>query len=232
MSNVFWKDQYREKSQSMDPLAQAGRDVRVGAIPLLHRIHTVIERLQVEPEDTVIDIGCANGLVDIVLSSTCKSLIAVDVVPEQCALAQINLASYSNVTVLQGSATNIPAADHSADRILMLEALQYLDVNEYMVAFAEIMRIAAPGALALIGSVPDNAKKAAFLEPYLMELRSAGHLSSAQKAAAIARNENCRWYDQQELLDAWLQLGAKPTILSIPSTDPVADHRFDLLVQL
>lgn len=228
----FWVEQYREKAAAPDPLVQSGRSDHCELTRFLHVVRQMLSLLDVRPTHDLLNVGCANGLVDIVLSACCRSLLAIEPVEELAALARQNLADCPDASVAVARADSIPCADACFDRVLMLEVIQLVSPEAVRRMFAELRRVTRPGGRIVIGSIPDAARRDAFLIPYLRGVRAARHLTEEQKHAIIARNENAHWHAPEELKTWWRQLGGEPALRSLPERDPVSDHRVHLVVDL
>lgn len=232
MPQQFWIEEYRKKAALPNPVAQSGRGNQFEAVEFLYVVKEVVELLDLRPAHNLLDVGCANGLLDIVLSACCHDVLALEPVKELAELARKNLAHCRNVRIEAGHGADIPSPDGSFDRILMLEVVQLVSPDEIRKVFHELRRVARPGARILLGSVPDARCKDAFLGPYLEGVRTASHLSEGQKSEILARNASAHWYDAADLAAWWRDLGGKAERHPLPAGDPDAGHRFNLVVSL
>lgn len=228
----FWVEQYRQKAAAVDPLAQSGRGERCDLVAFLQMLRQMLDLLAVRRTDDVLNVGCANGLVDIVLSACCRSLLSIEPVEELAELARQNLADCPDANVLVARGDSIPCADACFDRVLVLEVIQLITPQDLRPMFAELCRVTRPGGRIVIGSVLDAGRRDAFLHPYLRGVREARHLTEHQKRAIIARNENAHWHDPSLLESWWRQLGSEPALRALPARDPLSDHRFHLVVDV
>lgn len=231
MPDAYFIDQYRRKASEPDALAQSGRGAAFDAVGFLHVAREVLGLLALRPEHDLLDVGCANGLLDIVLGACVRSVLAVEPVQELAAIARANLAENRNVRVQSGHAAAIPAAAASFDRILMMEVLQLIAPAEARTAFRELRRVSRDGAR-IIGSIPHARHRDRFLGLYLDGVRKATHLSEAQRAGIIARNEKSSWYEPDELAAWWSELGCSTDMRSPSIGSPNADHRFHLIIHV
>ena len=232
MPDQFFIDQYRKKAALADPLGQAGRGKEFHTLGFLHVVRETIKLLDLRHEHDVLDVGCANGLLDIALSACCRSVLAVEPVDELVAHARKNLADCSNVRVEAGHGAAIPASDDSFDRALALEVIQLVALDELRKVFRELRRVMRPGGRILFGAIPDARHRKEFLGSYLEGVRSAPHLSQDQKAEIIAKNEKASWYDPAELIACWKELGCHAKVQHPSPSFPNADHRFHLIVSV
>jgi len=226
----FFIDQYRKKAALADPLGQAGRGREFHTLGFLHVVRETIALLDLRHEHDALDVGCANGLLDIALSSCCRSVLAVEPVEELATLARKNLTDCPNVRVEAGHGAAIPASDGSFERALLLEVVQLVAPDEVRKVFRELRRVMRPGGRILIGAIPDARHRKEFLSSYLEGVRSAPHLSQEQKMEIIARNEKASWYDPDDLIACWNELGCRAKVQKPSPSFPNADHRFHLIV--
>lgn len=232
MPDEFFIDQYRRKAALEDPLGQAGRGKEFQPVEFLHVVREIIGLLDLRREHDVLDVGCANGLLDIVLSACCHSVLAIEPVRELVALARKNLADCPNVRVEGGHGAAIPAGDNSFDRVLMLEVLQLVPPEEARNIFRELRRVTRAGGRILIGAVPDARRREEFLGPYLDGVRKAPHLSDEQKEEIVERNSRAYWYDAADLTAWWRDLGGRAERNPLMHGNPGADYRFNLVVSV
>ena len=226
----FFLERYRWKAAESDPIAQAGRGREFQPVEFLHAVRESIALLQPQPAHDTLDIGCANGMIDIILSALCRSLLGVEPVSELVDLARQNLEECINTEIKQGHAADIPAEDNSFDRVLMMEALQLAPKDETSAIFGEIYRVSRPGSRIVIGSIPDLRHRERFLTPYLDSVRSATHLTDEAKAEIVEANQRGSWYDPGDLIRRWHALGCHAEARPPAPSHPNADHRFHLVI--
>lgn len=231
MPDPFWTEEYRKKGTTPNPWVQSGREADLPLPRFLHVQRDVIQLLDLHPQHQLLDLGCANGLLDIALSALCRRLLAVEPVEELAAIARANLAACPNAEVTIGHGAAIPADDQSFDRVLVLEVIQLVPPAELPAVFRELWRVTRPGGRMVIASIPDARRRDPFLNAYLDEVRSATHLSESHKAEIIRRNLRAYWHHPDELLETLSDLG-RPQLHPVPPHDPTSDHRFHMTVSV
>ncbi len=231
MPEPFFIQEYRNKAEDESQLVQSGRGRKYEVVDVLHAVREALGLLEVEREHDVLNIGCANGLFDIVLSGCCRTLVSVEPVEELAKIATANLSEYANATVKVGHAGSIPCDAESFDRVLLTEVIQLIPASEFRGACAEIVRVMRGGARVAIGSIPNLNYRDAFLKDYLEGVRKAEHLTEEVKEAIIEGNLKASWYDPDELIALWAELGCKATMIPVKSNHPNADHRFHMIVE-
>jgi ubiquinone/menaquinone biosynthesis C-methylase UbiE len=96
------------------------------------------------PGAIVVDVGCGTGTLAIALAASGAEVIGVDGDPEVLALARAK-AGADAVQWRKGTATALPLAGDSADRVVMSLLLHHLGVDAKRTALAEAVRVLRPG---------------------------------------------------------------------------------------
>jgi ubiquinone/menaquinone biosynthesis C-methylase UbiE len=96
------------------------------------------------PGASVIDVGCGTGTLAIALAAAGAEVIGVDGDPEILALAHAKTGADA-VQWRKGSATALPLAGTSAERVVMSLLLHHLDADAKRTALAEAVRVLRPG---------------------------------------------------------------------------------------
>ncbi|HRX86541.1 MAG TPA: methyltransferase domain-containing protein [Phycisphaerae bacterium] len=230
LASAYWVAEYAAKARSDSAFVQSGRSAGADPVEMLHTVRRVLDLLAVEQSHAVLDVGCANGLLDIVLSGACRCVTAVERVGELAEIARGNLAGCDNVEVITGDALDVLADGVRFDRILVWEALQLMEREQASLLFERMFAALAPGGRVVLGSVPDERHRAAFLVPYLDGVRRSERLTAAEKAAIIARNERAQWYDIDALAERWRELGGSSRVVPVPGAREKSDHRVDMVL--
>jgi arsenite methyltransferase len=125
--------------------ADAGRGERMARG---HRPATeqAIERLEIGPEDRVLDVGCGIGWAVRLMAARCPrgEAVGVDVSDRMIELARAAVDNPENVRFEVTSAEQLPFGDVSFDRALSVESIYYYD--DVGAALAELARVLRPGA--------------------------------------------------------------------------------------
>lgn len=227
----FWIEEYRRKAAVPNPWVQSGRTSTFTVAQFLYVHRDTLELLDLRPEHDVLDIGCANGLFDILLSTACRRLLAVEPVEELATIARATLAGCPNVRVEVGHGAAIPVDDRSFDRVLMLGVTQLVPPHELDDIFGELQRVTRSGGRIVLGSILNAHHRDHFLNAYLGTVHAATHLSPAQKTEITDRNLRAYWYDPAELAARLSDIG-QVSVHSLPAMDPTAGHRFNLCVSI
>jgi SAM-dependent methyltransferase len=110
-------------------------------------IDWLVERLDLRPGRTVLDLAAGTGKLTRLLVSTGAEVIAVEPIEEM-------RAKIEGARVLAGTAEAIPLEDASVDAVTVAQAFHWFNADE---ALAEIHRVLRPGGgLALVWNVRDE----------------------------------------------------------------------------
>ncbi len=120
----------------------------------------ILEELQLEPEDTLLDIGCGDGcLLRMAAGRVAKRIGIVPSVEEQLKLQR----ALPDVTFRMGVAQTLPLDSESVSKIACNSVLLLLASQEAAVAaLKEIARVARPDARVLLGEIPAQDELASF----------------------------------------------------------------------
>lgn len=224
-----WEDHYRSRAASESQLFQSGRAPNYPPAQLLRGIGEIARLLQLSPDQTLLDVGCGNGLLDIALNWFCGRILAVEPVPELAALARENLQGYSDVQVLDGHCGALPVANGCADRALLNAVLQLLSPEEAAAALAEIYRALRPGGRVLLGGVPDARRRDEFRTTLALRLDGLPNSPPQEREAILILNEASTWYSPEWLAGQWAQAAGRAQCWASPADDGIP--RFNLVIQ-
>ena len=112
------------------------------------------QNLRLEPSMRVLDIGCGRGAVLRLLDDRVRfehSPVGLDFSRAALRLAQRDEDTSGNrLRLARGVATRLPFADDSFDLVISGYLLKHLDDEEARACFDEVLRVLAPGGLALL----------------------------------------------------------------------------------
>ncbi len=112
--------------------------------PLVARYEMLLRHV---PAGRVIDVGAGDGYLAGRLASVCQEVVALEYEPSGVELAARMLSDRANVSVMQGSAYDIPFGDASFDCAAMADVIEHLD--DPARAVSECARVLRRGGVAL-----------------------------------------------------------------------------------
>jgi SAM-dependent methyltransferase len=102
------------------------------------------------PLGTCLDLACGHGRHSEKLLGLGRSVISMDVVPENVAITTERLRGYPNFTAYQCNGVDFqPVPDHSVDAIICYDAMVHFDCDVVRSYIHDAKRILRPGGMAL-----------------------------------------------------------------------------------
>ena len=97
--------------------------------------------------DVVLDAGCGSGRNISLLSPLVKEIVGIDFSEQMLDRAKEKVASekLSNVTLHQGTVTQLTFPNNSFDKVICASVLQYLDDKDCAASISEMLRVCKPG---------------------------------------------------------------------------------------
>lgn len=129
-------------------------DMAYRGADITRRRQAAFDALGPRPGDTILDIGCGNGLLTADLARAVGPsgrVIGIDPSDDMRASARTNCAPYPCVELLEGSAQPLPLPDASVDKAVAVQVFEYID--DLAGATAEALRVLKPGGRLVIGDL-------------------------------------------------------------------------------
>lgn len=121
---------------------------------LTRRRQASFDALKPGPGDTILDVGCGNGLLTVELARAVGSsgkIIGIDPSEDMLAAARERCASYECVNFMEGVADNIPLADGIADKAVSVQTFEYIE--DVSGAVDDVLRCLKPGGRLVISDL-------------------------------------------------------------------------------
>ena len=222
----YWKRHWQKRSQAVDELIVSGwgnRDIR----EYLYDICDISKKLKLKNSDSLLNIGCGNGLMEIVLSYWVKRINSIDFSLGMIKKAKANNRGNDNVAFLTGTVLDLSFLKNCYyDKVLCNSVIQYLsDINEVACAFEEIRKISKSSTRILISANPDKSKMNKFLSGY-----DKLNLAEEDKTKKKEINKLSLWTSPNEVESVALKLGFKTKILKMHPYIWQSWYMYDLLM--
>jgi SAM-dependent methyltransferase len=214
-------------------------------------ISSILDAAGAGPTSRLLEVGCAAGYLAQGLAPRVGSYVGVDLAREAVATARRLRLPNARFKVADGS--DLPFSDDSFDAAICYDVLtNFPDFAPVAGIVAEMIRTTRPGGRVLMGSVPDAALEAPFIEavtrvqrelqetqgpllqPQLHPVRRGwwrrwlGRDDAEQppgERGAVA----CYYFDRKPFLELGKRLGVEAEVVPVHSLNPYADYRFNVV---
>lgn len=221
----YWKGHWESQSKVEDEIRASGWGPR-SIKEYLCDISDICKKLELKSGDRLLNIGCGNGLMELVFSNIVSAVDGVDFSEGMIARARKNNENNTNARFYVGSILDLGFLDKRYDKVLCNSVIQYLNnVDEVAKSLKEIRRVCKDGARALIAANPDRSKMEEFLAGY--DRLAMGEEEKEKKRAA---NRLSLWTDPSEILKAAGDAGFNASVLRMDGNVWQAWYMYDLLL--
>lgn len=151
----LWREFYDKCASLNDEIQQTAK---FDVLPMQYTAMAkdIVGKLNLSSNDELVDLGCANGLIDVHISRHCRKIIGIDYSIGELKLASRNAGGAGEVQLVCGDASQLPLAANFADKILMYSVAPHLDMEAFKNVLVEMIRICKPGGRILVGDIIDQ----------------------------------------------------------------------------
>jgi SAM-dependent methyltransferase len=220
----FWNQQ---ASLNTNPQAQVGRiksGITLSEQVLDDIVQYIVEKLQLQPDDQLLDLCCGNGLLTHKLSQHCNKTVAIDISHEQIAQAK-KLFSSPDIQYFAAD-VSLPGYYAGAEKFAKINlyfSFQYFDSFTLgKQAIANMLPLLGDGGVILIGDVPDRKYLPRYYKKGKDRLRY--HIKQL-----LGTNDMGKFWSEREMQRIANYLGLELEVLEQPDFLPYADYRRDFL---
>lgn len=153
MGDLNWKEFWDKLGTSKDPIAATDRPTVSQETYYLYSID-IKEKLDLNTDDKLLDIGCGTGIIDACLAPLVHQLFATDFSQVMARRAKSSIAIFPNANIVMCDSSAISFKNGFFTKILVYAVAQYLSVIQIDYMLGEAHRLASPGGLILLGEVP------------------------------------------------------------------------------
>lgn len=214
-------------SQSDDLFWQVGKTVNgkpVGNEQLSLIVNRIKQVLELNTRDTVLDMGCGNGLVTNEIASSVGSIIGVErnrpLFEKACKHASTPNQQFKHADILEFVLDNL-----IANKAFTYEVVQHIEHHHLKMFLLRMRSTLSEAGSLFIGGIPDEEKKWAF---YNTAQRKS---SLSASLAETGRDPVGTWYYQDFFYYLADEFDCSVTILQQPSELYTSHYRFDCLVE-
>ncbi len=221
-----WKEFWNQKSLEGNAQKQVGR-LKNGVVMPLQTLSLIADdikqKIDLQANDSLLDVCCGNGLLSAELAKYCKQVVAVDFSELLINEAKIKHKD-SNIVFKQTDALQLQL-DEQFDKIVLYFSFQYFD--SYQKGFELIKNLSKHmklGSIILIGDVPDLAKKDVYYNTFSKKLR-------LFKQNIFGQNDMGKFWSEAEMNLVCHALGLKGEFMQQKNDLPFSNYRFDYLIK-
>lgn len=166
MNTKYWLKHWEEKSMLEDDIIVSGRSSK-DIKEYLYDMADTCKKLRLKKEDRLLNIGCSNGIMEILFSSWVKSIVGIDFSMGMIKKARENNKKNKNVKFFKGDMLDLGCLKEKFDKVLCKSVIQYLgSIDDVKKALMEISKAAEKGAIILISANPDIGKLEEYIAGY------------------------------------------------------------------
>lgn len=209
-------------------------------------IISITSALRLNSNDSLLEIGCAAGLLTVGLTQHCLTYTGIDLSKRALAIAQS--LRLSNTTFNQADATELPFIENSFDKILCYDVFNNFPDFEFGAkVIDEALRVVKPGGYVCIGALPDLVKRdadsaawrqmqAEMSEKYGPQERYWPKENWRQKLftkfmqwKGVTPQIVCYYFNRDDFQNYGVKHGLETEILPLHALSPYKDTRFSVI---
>lgn len=220
----FWLSHAKE-NQHNEPQIQVLRTLNkqpVDSCIFADIVESIALMLKPEPNHSLLDLCCGNGLITRELFSRFKTVSAVDLSQEF--VSQLSRELKGHITTFAADARTIEFPANSFDRILLYAGIQYFSESETINLFLRLKHWIKDGGRVVIGDIPDATRKWDFFNS---EEREHAYFEALRIEEPIVGY----WFEPQWLEKLGNHTGFASAAARLqPDIFPFQHYRFDLVL--
>lgn len=195
------------------------------------------EKLDLNPNDKLLDIACGNALITIRLAKYVKSVVGIDFSEVLIGQAQelkndlgIRNIEYKLIDLFS---INNEFKDNTFDKLYCYSTWQHFDEEEAATALRSWLRVVRPGGSILVGDIPNKNRVWRYKISTLKSLLVGGSLKSYLKRKSFRglKKHFGSWWTSGQLISLCEKLGQKGEVIHQDKKLPLSHYRFDLLIK-
>lgn len=221
----------------------AGRDPRLWSDPQMcaDLARSIVSACRVTPSSRVLEVGSAAGFLARLVAPEVLSYVGVDL--SEDALQVARRLALPNASFQRADGQSLPFPDGASggfDAVFCYDVYtNFPTFRDGAALIADMLRVAKPGAFVLVGSIPDAATEAEFVEvvPKVsarLEERygprpPSPHVDNAPLPSGVEPAIGNFYFRKSDFIELGKELGAKVEIADIHPLNPYIGYRFNAI---
>jgi len=251
---LFFEERASQVSKAPSLLEQcwvSGREPRLWMQDELYAdlMGSLKQQLALEPDHTLLEVGCAAGFLARGLAPLCRHYTGIDL--SEMTIDRARSLELANATFRGADARALPFSEGSFDRVISSDVFTNFEERELVRAVVtEMVRVTRPGGRVLVGSLPDERTKERFLAHVAdvnrqLDARFGPAPKPRLKAGALSRLKQLYWkkvrrveprvvgyyFKREDFVTLGDELGVTTEILDIHPKNPYFGFRFNVLYE-
>ena len=155
-----WKEFWDALASSRDPIAATDRPT---VSPRTYQLYSaeIMQRLDLDQDDILLDIGCGTGVIDASLAPHVRKIFATDFSEAMAKKTRSNAATWGNICAVNCDGIALPFRGGVFPKTVAYAVAQYLSRDQIDQVLGEAHRVTQPGGLIMLGEIP-RARDASF----------------------------------------------------------------------
>jgi ubiquinone/menaquinone biosynthesis C-methylase UbiE len=227
----------------------SGRDPRLWVEPKLYEdmIGSIAQQLDLTPQHTLLEVGCATGFLALGLSPRALHYTGVDLSRKAIQVAaRLNL---KNATFRQAYGEHLPFPEEHFERSICYDVVTNFPTFDYLKPIVqEMVRVTKKQGKSMIGSVPDEGRSEGFKE-VVQRISAQLEKNYGPVQNPIAANRStlnlrrwylrsfkrieprivCYYFKRGDFMELGKELGLKTEIFDIHKDNPYYGYRFNVV---
>ena len=148
-----WKEFWDALATSRNPIAATDRPT---VPPSTYQLYSteIIQKLDLNRDDILLDIGCGTGIIDASLAPHVRKIFATDFSQIMAEKTRSNTATWENVHAVNCDGAALPFRDGIFPKVVVYAVAQYLSRNQIDQVLGEAHRVTQSGGLIMLGEIP------------------------------------------------------------------------------
>lgn len=200
-----------------------GKEVSEDQLDII--VNTIRAKLKLGHDDSVLDVGCGNGLITKIIAGRVKDVVGIELTPELFDIAR-EYNQLGNISYINNDILYMSPADFSSkiSKVYLYEVLQHMDYPNVYALINMFTEILNKDSVVFIGGILDEEKKWQFIDSYERRCSYLSALINKEDALGI-------WFHQDYLRCIGEDLGFNVECFPQERALYTSGYRFDCVLR-